>query len=583
MTFLWGVSAVALFGKGSWSALCGLLALVNLWRFGRSLVTSQDPVEVGPDGITVPLAFGRLARLAWSEVELVALHVGRAGQRLLLSTPARTLVLDSGRFDATETPQRIFEAVRAYIAALPDGYERLQRMQQGMADTQRIARRPVPATIGLLVVLAAVYLIQVSQGNHTVTWITMGANVPLLVAEGEWWRLVSANFLHANEAHIILNGFGLWILGGQLERLLGSRRLLGVYLLSAVGGAAASTLFTRAAFSLGASTAVFGVLGAMGALHLRRADLPLGFRQPWRWWAFILGINAALPLAIPIIDWMAHAGGFVAGAAATWWLVHGRPLRPGGDDLRSKVLLGLTAAVTAGGLAMAVTDAVAGDPTTRALRVAHAALPSDSEARNEIAWFVVIDPAAADSANAAAITVMTAAVEANPSRPDLRDTLATAYHRVGDWEQAVTHQRRAFGDLENYPVALGDVLEQAQARQQLHSQFGTQLARFYRAGEPPPMPDVLRLTDGGPAIGPGAPADGDHVVFATVEVGDDLAGLLRVRLTRADISGLAPHDFLRLPADATLRVVEVVPAGATKQPPNTWTWWKADKDTLAYP
>ena len=116
-----------------------------------------------------------------------------------------------------------------------------------------------------------------------------------------------------------------------------------------------------------------------------------------------------------------------------------------------------------------------------------------------------------------------------------------------------------------------------------HQQFATQLARFYEAGEPPAQPNVLDLVKGGPTPGSAAPADGDHLVYALVRVGDRLAGLMRVRLTRSDPSGIAPHAFRRLPLDAELRVVEVLPAGKTTQPPNTWSWWPADKETLAYP
>ncbi len=573
MTGLWGVSTWALFGRGTWFVLCGLMAMMNLWRFGRSLVQSRAAVNVGPDGMEVPLAFGRMARMAWTEIELVALHVGKVGQRLLLSTPGRTLVLESGRFESPTTPQLIFEAARARIAALPDGHERLYRMQEGMADTRRIAKRPAPATFGLLLVLTAIFVLQMVMGNHAATQITLGANVPVLVFEGEWWRLVSANFLHGFEAHLVINGFALWIIGTQLERLLGSQRLLGVYLLSAVAGAAASTFYTGATLSLGSSTAVFGVIGAMGVLHLRRADLPLGFRQPWRWWALILGANAALPLIIPVIDWMAHVGGFVAGAGSMWLLMAGRPLRPG-TDARAKGLLLVTGLVTAVGLGFAAHSAATGDPIARALKVVGGSLPTDSESRNEMAWHVVVDPSADRKACLAAAELIRPAVEAKPGRPDLRDTLATALHRTGDWKQATMHQRRAFEDLADYPFP-------RTGRE--HQQFATQLARFYHAGKPPPRRSVLEVVDGGPKPLSAAPASGDHVLFALVTVGDKLKGLLRVRLTRSDRSGLAPHEFRRLPNDAELRVVDMLPAGKTTQPPNTWSWWPADPETLAYP
>lgn len=587
MAGLWLLGGLALATKdgATWILLGLILGVINAWRFGRSVVESCDPIALGPEGMKVPLAFGRMAQLTWEDVELVMLQVGRTGQRVLLTTAGRTLVFDSERFTSPETPQRIFQAAQARILMLPDGHERMARMRRGLEDTRAIAKRPAPATLVMLGVLSAIYVVQIALGNTQTVTGMLGANLPQLVVDGEWWRLVSANFLHGSIPHLGLNGFALWILGGQLERLLGTRRLVGIYLFSAVGGAAASMLLARPMFSVGASTAVFGLLGAMGVLHLRRSELPLGFRQPWRWWALILGINAALPLVFPVVDWMAHVGGMAAGAVATWALMAGRPLRPGADR-RAMGLLAVTTAVTVVGLGMATRNALRGPEHT--LQRVDAALPPASEFRNAFAWSAVIDPSSDTRTLHAASAIIEVAVKAAPDRADLRDTYATARYRVGDYAAAITHQRRAFEDLEDLPGPTGRVAWLVQLfdptgeleRRGRERAFATQLGRFYRASDRPPIPDVLTLEDGAPK--PATTPRGDKVVFALVLDDGDLAGLVRARITEGK-GGFAPHDFLRLPSDAALRVVEVLPAGDTDQPEHTWTWWKADPETMRYP
>src|SRR5690606_4193606 len=104
--------------------------------------------------------------------------------------------------------------------------------------------------------------------------VAFGANAPALVTAGEWYRLLSANFLHVGWLHLYMNGIGLFVLGMLLERLVGPWRFVFVFLTSAAAGAAASLLVSDAALSVGASTAVFGLLGAYALINWRcRATL----------------------------------------------------------------------------------------------------------------------------------------------------------------------------------------------------------------------------------------------------------------------------------------------------------------------
>jgi rhomboid protease GluP len=140
--------------------------------------------------------------------------------------------------------------------------------------------------------------------------------VPVLVAQGEWYRLVTAMFLHIGLFHLLLNSFAIYVFGSLIEQVLGTVRFLAVYLLTGFAAGAVSFAFgspDRAA--VGASGAVFGLLGAWLVYNLRRRSLSLG-RANVQWALMLIGINLVFGLVVPRIDWLAHLGGLVAGVVA---------------------------------------------------------------------------------------------------------------------------------------------------------------------------------------------------------------------------------------------------------------------------
>jgi membrane associated rhomboid family serine protease len=178
-------------------------------------------------------------------------------------------------------------------------------------------RRPRSAALsvlGLNVVLFVVDAVVRASGRGTL--LEGGAMVPILVAAGEWYRLITAMFLHIGLFHLLLNSFAIYVFGGLVEQALGTVRFLAVYLVTGFAASAASFAFgppDRA--SVGASGAVFGLLGAWLAYNLRRRSLSLG-RANIQWVVMLIGINLVLGLVVPRIDWLAHVGGLVAGVAA---------------------------------------------------------------------------------------------------------------------------------------------------------------------------------------------------------------------------------------------------------------------------
>jgi membrane associated rhomboid family serine protease len=146
------------------------------------------------------------------------------------------------------------------------------------------------------------------------------SQVPVLVAQGEWWRLFTAAFLHIGLLHLVFNMLALLVFGAQLEQVLGRGRFLTVYLMSALGGATAIQLFASP-FSptAGASTGIYGLLGALGVVLLVT-------KQDLRGLLGLLAINLIISF-FPGISLIGHLGGLVTGAltAGIFVLARRRP------------------------------------------------------------------------------------------------------------------------------------------------------------------------------------------------------------------------------------------------------------------
>ena len=129
-----------------------------------------------------------------------------------------------------------------------------------------------------------------------------------IVIYGEWWRLLTAAFLHGSWLHIAFNMYVLFVLGPTLERVLGHMRFTVLYVVAALGGSVASYAFSDPrTVSVGASGAIFGLMGAL---------IVAGRRMRWdiTQVLILLGINVVIGFLSPQIDWRAHFGGLVVGA-----------------------------------------------------------------------------------------------------------------------------------------------------------------------------------------------------------------------------------------------------------------------------
>jgi membrane associated rhomboid family serine protease len=205
------------------------------------------------------------------------------------------------------------------------------------------SRRWGPVTLGLIAVNVALFVVTAVSaglaGNSPLdnaaspVWVEL-AQAPSLVQAGNWWRVVTAAFLHIGFLHLALNMLALLVFGSELERGIGRWRYAALYAISLLGGAAAIQLFGVNRFVAGASGAIYGLLGALAVFMVFR-------RQDVRGILTLLAINVVISF-LPGVSLLAHLGGLVAGAAAAGVVVAFRrrpPLQAAGLGLLGVVLL----------------------------------------------------------------------------------------------------------------------------------------------------------------------------------------------------------------------------------------------------
>jgi membrane associated rhomboid family serine protease len=172
------------------------------------------------------------------------------------------------------------------------------------------------ATLGLCLCNFLLFLPLFVQPVDAITLVRMGALFRPATLGGEWWRLFSALFLHAGVFHVAINMLGLWMLGRFLEQVFGTLRYLLVYFIAGTCASVCSTLLGRGPISVGASGAIMGVLGAIFVVAvIRRGLWPEAVRRALiANLAFVVLMQVALGIEVPMIDNAAHVGGLIAGA-----------------------------------------------------------------------------------------------------------------------------------------------------------------------------------------------------------------------------------------------------------------------------
>jgi len=128
------------------------------------------------------------------------------------------------------------------------------------------------------------------------------------VSQGEWWRLLTATFLHYGIIHLGLNMLVLWFLGPALEEFFGHWQYLLVYIVSGLAGSAGALVWSPDALTVGASGAIWGIMGAALVLEARRIYVFGGQALG------LVLVNAVFTFLVPGVSIGGHVGGFVGGA-----------------------------------------------------------------------------------------------------------------------------------------------------------------------------------------------------------------------------------------------------------------------------
>lgn len=218
----------------------------------------------------------------------------------------------------------------------PQGIQKIVRPAQ-QAVTGVGARRANAVTMALIAINVAVYLAELAAGgtvSGTGNWIfshgvlvmngiTQNGNVAGLgphevvpgyavvgIAHGQWWRIVTSAFLHYGPIHLAMNMYSLYFAGTLLEHLIGRWRFALLYLASGIAGSAGAVLWSPGRPTLGASGAIFGILGGLYVLE-RRGNIATGGQI-----GMLIVLNLVFTFALAsFISVGGHVGGLIAGIA----------------------------------------------------------------------------------------------------------------------------------------------------------------------------------------------------------------------------------------------------------------------------
>jgi len=238
--------------------------------------------------------------------------------------------------------------------------------QKTQVKTLRNTQGRPEVTIALIVINVIVFL---TEGNFTFSGGPTGKvyeegalfgslkGLPTLgVAHGQWWRIVTSGFMHENLIHIGFNMYVLYILGQMLEPALGRVKFGTIYAVSLLCGSFGALLVTPHSPTVGASGAVFGLMGA-AAVEMRARQIPVMQSGV----GGLILLNLVISFALPGISWGGHIGGLIGGAVAMLVLQFGARYRSQALALAGCAAIGVAA--FAGSIAISKATEVESTPT----------------------------------------------------------------------------------------------------------------------------------------------------------------------------------------------------------------------------
>ncbi len=219
----------------------------------------------------------------------------------------------------------------------PECSRQRTHVTRGVGEASAFAA--APATFVLIALNVAAYLAEIVSGSGGFSQKTtdpmlldFGLFGPL-VADGEWYRLVTSGFLHGSIFHIGFNMFALYFLGRILEPGIGTPRFLAVYFVSLLGGSFGALLLDPNALTVGASGAVYGIFGATFVIARRR-----GFDALASSVGLLIVLNLVFSISAANISLGGHLGGLAAGVLCSLLIVGGERGMLGRNHLPAELL-----------------------------------------------------------------------------------------------------------------------------------------------------------------------------------------------------------------------------------------------------
>lgn len=371
----------------AWVVLAVLLAVG--WVLDRSFraqrLRDSAPVVLSPDALESENFTGKKKSFRWSDIDIVAVEPTAQGPVLQLTLRPGAPGLQRSRLARVRKPalrlryyapadqEALFDAVLERLRAAHPQTQAHNTLTQER-EFREALRAQMPTTwvtYGLVVANVAVWLWMVARGVDGMQpsaqlLFEWGGNAASEVQRGQWWRMLSATFLHSGAIHLLMNMVGLWSIGQLVERIYGHRPYLLIYLGAALAGSGLSLHFAaQRLVSVGASGAVFGIAGALlVAVFQHRARLPKVFgRQNLSGMGFFVFYSLMQGFTHGGIDNGAHVGGLLAGALLAYILPKRFDLVHHARVIRQRAALALVAAlVLVGTLALTAPPAAVDIP-----------------------------------------------------------------------------------------------------------------------------------------------------------------------------------------------------------------------------
>ena len=300
--------------------------MVTVIEDGLQIYTERDlnsaplpPIDKG-----TKIEIGGTAELDGREWIELTLPDGKSGYSIGPNLRTHTTLGPVSVLNAPEASTAVNPEPKTYLVGNEWWTEK--EVSQSQSFQQRLAAAPSPVvTMALIGINVAFYIAMLAgMASHGVsisnppadTFIAWGADFGPLTTNGQWWRVITAAFLHFNFLHIGMNMYCLFMIGGFAEKVFGRVEYTFLYLLAGIAGNLASLFWHPLLVSGGASGAVFGVYGTVLGFVLAQGGKVIPkpqVRNLVKRTGIFLGLNLAYGLAVTGVDVAAHVGGLITG------------------------------------------------------------------------------------------------------------------------------------------------------------------------------------------------------------------------------------------------------------------------------